>query len=68
MLAIIRYYIRICKNIFLNTCMSPNVFIQTNLVHRANIVYHTIVKIVDMYDDLHGLVEMLAFSVVFVYY
>ncbi len=39
--------------------MTPNVFIKTNLVHRANIVYYTIVKIVEIYDDLHGLFSVL---------
>ncbi len=47
--------------------MSPHVFIKTKLVHIANIVYYTIVKIVDIYD-LHGLVKMLVFCVVFVFY
>ncbi len=48
--------------------MSPHVFIKTKLVHRANIVYYTTVKIVDIYDNLHGLVKMLVFSVVLAFY
>lgn len=48
--------------------MTPNVFIKIKLVHRANIVYYTIVKIVEIYDDLHGFLEMFVFSVVFINY